>query len=397
LIETTMSNYSKIQFISWELHTGPFVVNQVPASGMYSGLFGPGGDKRNDALGQCWDIQNRLAYTADAIVKAEAKSDRGAGTLKVFMAPEFLFRGAGGAYLHDLIDGWDSHAPATFNLPAPFSGRWGGLFGGLRELAAKPQFEDWLFVFGTALSASFPTAKASDGHYLLDLLAPGEIYNIALIQRGGAGHQADNYVSRKHYISGIDFINWNGAVRQHTPGTVLPADPAALVPADAMGVTEGGAVFRIPSIADAAGKPIDFGIEICLDHARSGGNGANQFGRIRTANQYVKVQLVPSGGMSLVPASIRLQPAGAATPHAYAFNCDGLGNLTPGYGSHTQVWNGTAPGNHLVEASGGAALVGTTLQAVGPVPGAVSANLLWNNGNGVQGAGNVRILSPLAL
>ncbi|MEO7494804.1 MAG: hypothetical protein ABIT83_27100 [Massilia sp.] len=403
-----MSNYKKVQFISWELHTGPFVVAHQPVQiGWYAGLLDPSPDKRTDVLGQCWDIEARLAFVADAICKAEAASDRNATTLKVFMAPEFLFRGAGGAYLHDLIDGWDAHAPAEFNLPAPYSGKWSGLFGGLRALVAKPAYEDWVFVFGTALSASFPTKKAVNGKYVLDAAAPGEIYNSALVQRGGAGHANDNYVSRKHYISGIDFIHWNGAVNQHAPGSVLPADPAALIPADVMGVAEGGAVFRIPGVNDGNGKLIDFGIEICLDHARSGGNWANHFGRIRTADQYVKIQLVPSGGMSLVPESIRLQPAGAATPHSYAFNCDGLGALNGAYGSHTQVWNGAngvnpvPVANKLVETSGGAARVGTVLTAVAAVAataqGQVAASMLWDNGNGVQGAGAVRVLTALDL
>lgn len=402
-----MSNYSKVQFISWEVHTGPFVVTTAPKTGWYSGLLDPGPDKRTDALGQCWDIEARLAFTADAIAKASAAKniDPSATTLKVFMAPEFLFRGAGGAYLHDLIGGWE-RAPAGFGLPAPYSGRWGGLFGGLRALAANPKYEDWLFVFGSALSAAFPTARARDGKYEIDPLAPGEIYNTALIQRGGATHGGDNYVSRKHYISGIDFINWNGAVRQHTRGTVLPLDRRAVVPADVMGVNEGGAVFRIPSVNDGAGKPIDFGIEICLDHAVSGGNSANAFGRIRTANQFVKIQLVPSGGMQLEPASIRLQPPGAATPKSYAFNCDGLGNMDFSPGSHTQVWNGAngAPvpaANQLVQVNGGAALATTEVAAVlaqvATAHGAVTADQLWNNGQGVNGAGSVRVLKAYDL
>lgn len=397
-----MSNYSKVQFISWEVHTGPFVVTRPPVkTGLYSGLLDPTPDNRTDVLGQCWDIEARLAFTADAITKAELSSDRSAGTLKVFMAPEFLYRGAGGAYLHDLIDGWDGQAPAEFNLPAPYNGRWRGLFGGLRALVAQPKYEDWIFVFGTALSASFPSARQRDGKFVIDVRQPGEIYNCALIQRGGALHGTDNYVSRKHYISPIDFLQWNGAVAQHTPGTVLPLDPRAVVPADVMGVNEGGALFRIPGINDSLGKPIDFGIEICLDHALSA-NSANRYGRIRTAGQSVKIQLVPSGGMRLQPDSIRLQPAGAPTPRSYAFNCDGLGNLNGGAGSHTQLWNGAngapAPaGNCLVAASSGAAVVGTVLTAVaGQVNttlGAVQGSLLWNNGENVQGAGQVRILA----
>ena len=322
------------------------------------------------------------------------------------MAPEFLYRGAGGAYLHDLINGWDGPAPGEFQLQSPYQNRWGGLFGGLKSLAARPEYEHWLFVFGTAISASFPTAKAVDGKYYLDPSKPGEIYNTALIQLGGASHAAEEYVSRKHYKSGIDFLSWNSAVVHHNQNTVLPADPEALIPADVLGVPEGGALFHIPQVDDSAGKPIDFGIEICLDHARSGGNWANHFGRIRSANQSVKLQLVPSGGMTLEANSIRLEPASGPTPHSYAFNCDGLGDLSSGYGSHTQIWNGAngaavPPENQLVEASNGVTLPGAaTVSVVDRVvigTTSIAAEMLWNNGLGVKGAGAVRIVHPLTL
>jgi hypothetical protein len=41
-------------------------------------------DHRTDAMGQCWDIHARLAFTADAIGKAYTIADKSAETLKVF-------------------------------------------------------------------------------------------------------------------------------------------------------------------------------------------------------------------------------------------------------------------------------------------------------------------------
>jgi hypothetical protein len=398
-----MSNYKKVQFISWEVYSGPVVTardaQRRATDGFYVGWRRAPSDARTDTMLQRLDIEARVAFTADAITRAYADSDKDAGTLKIFMGPEFLYRGAGGAYLHDLINGWSGDAPAEFGLPSPYNKPWPGLFGSLRALAAKPDFEHWLFVFGTAISASFPAARSTGGKLLLDPAKPGEIYNTALVQRGGAGHGADNYASRKHYISGIDFLRWNGAVEQHQPGTVRPLDAEALIPADAMGVSEGGAVFRIPGINDGAGKGIDFGLEICLDHLTSGGNGAHDFGRIRTAGQYVKIQLVPSGGMSLVEASIRLQPGAGPTPFSYAFNCDGLRR-------GSQVWNGAngavvQPANRLLDALAGAGAAHSVARAVAPSAaisaGQVAAGDLWNDGGGVQGAGHVRIMDAQAL
>jgi hypothetical protein len=272
-------------------------------------------------------------------------------------------------------------------------------------VAAHDDYKNWLFVFGTAISASFPAVKDSDGKYYLDATKPGEIYNSAIIQLGGSSNTTANYVSRKHYISGIDFLKYNTKTTavQFVDNTVLPADPKALIPADVMGVPEGGAMFNIANVNDSKGKAIDFGIEICLDHARSGGNGINQFGRLRTADQYVKIQLVPSGGMVLQEASIRLQPAGAATPNSYAFNCDGLSSFLPkGPGSHTQIWNGAngnkvQAGNKLFETSNGAQVANTTVAKVvtnitTSTNGQITDTQLWKDG-----AGSVRVIKTLAL
>lgn len=401
-------NYSKVQFVSWELHTGPQTVDHplYDLAGYYTGLRLNGApDDRLDVSSMCVDIEARIAFTANAIVQAQKLADASPDVLKIFMAPEFLYRGAGGAYLHDLINGWTGTAPAEFGVKAPFNTKWAGLFGGLQQVAANDSYKNWLFVFGTAISSSFPTKKGPDGKEYLDPGKPGEIYNSSLIQLGGAGNTAANYASRKHYISGIDFLEWytgTGGV-QHKGNTVLPADPAALIPADVMGVAEGGAVFNIPNVNDSKGKAIDFGIEICLDHASSGGNGASHFGRIRTANQYVKIQLVPSGGMTLEDASIRLQPAGGPTTNSYAFNCDGLGNLVPQTeGCHTQIWNGSNGAivpiaNKLFETSNGAQVANTQVAKVvanvmTPTNGQIADTQLWKNGSG-----SVRVIKTLPL
>lgn len=397
-------NYSKVQFISWELHTGPQTMPPpYHTGGYYIGLRNGSPDDRLDVNSMCVDIEARLAFTANAMVNAQKLADASPDVLKIFMAPEFLYRGAGGAYLHDLINGWVGAAPASFNVKAPFNTKWNGLFGGLQSLAANDSYKNWLFVFGTAISSSFPTKTGTDGKEYLDASKPAEIYNSSLIQLGGAGNTASNYASRKHYKSGIDFLQWYlGASVQHLGNTVLPADPAALIPADVMGEPEGGAVFNIPTVNDSKGKAIDFGIEICLDHARSGGNATNHFGRIRTANQYVKVQLVPSGGMTLVDASIRLEPAGGATPNSYAFNCDGLGALDNTPGSHTQIWNGSNGAvvplaNKLFETSNGAQVANTQVAKVvaniaTPTNGQIADTQLWKNGSG-----SVRVIKTLPL
>lgn len=411
-LDILMSNYSKVQFISWEIHTGPFVIGHMLDGqvGYYSGFCNITSDRRTDVYGQCFDIEARLSFVADAISKAHGYAESLSTTLKVFIAPEFLFRGAGGAYLHDLINGWAGPAPDEFKLTDPaYNKNWKGLFGNLQTIVNEQKYEDWLFIFGTAISASFPTRQSSDKKYLLDPTVFGEIYNTALIQRGGAENIKANYASRKHYISGIDFIKYYACnnSKAHIIDTVLPADPKTIIPVDVMGINEGGAVFNIPNINDASGVPLVFGIEVCLDHSCSGGNGANHFGRLRSADQNVKIQLVPSCGMTLQDASIRLTPAAGPTPHSYAINCDGLSDLTNhSHGSHTQIWNGlngfpVPQSCKLVEASSGAALAGTQVADVmssTTLRGtAVAATALWNNGNNIAGAGHVRVCTPQPL
>lgn len=392
-------NYTKVQFISWELNTGPLNNN-------YVGLRLNGvADDRLDVYSQCIDIESRISFTSNAINQALKSADSDPSVLKVFMAPEFLYRGAGGAYLHDLIDGWSGPAPTEFGaLPAPFNNAWNGLFGGLKQLVSNDIYKNWLFVFGTAISGSFPTIKdPATGKYYLDSTKIAEVYNSSLIQAGGVGNTNSSYVSRKHYISGIDFLRfYTGPNTQHVLSNVHALDTSMIIPQDVYGVPEGGAVFTIPQINDSTGKPINFGIEICLDHSYSGGNGTNHFGRLRTANQSVKIQLVPSAGMSLWDPSIRLEPALGPTPHSYAFNCDGLNNLTPGAGCHTQIWNGSngatvAPANKLFEVSNGAALPNTSVSRVIATlmtSGGVTINdtSLWS-----LGSGNVRVINPLQL
>ena len=400
-----MPNYTHVQFLSWEIYTGPNRGGPPPwarnAQGTsYTGI-GNANDSRLDISAQIVDIEERLQFTYRAMSEARGYATKHPSTLKIFMAPELLYRGRGGAYIHDLINGW-TKAPAEFHLDGFQT--FPGLFGWLKNYALE--FEHWLFVFGTAISASFP-AKNQNGKWVQDATQPGEIYNTALIQRGGEGKSNDAYASRKHYKSGIDFIKQYLGSKAFTDGDGVPADRIDLEPNETD--REGGAVFTINGIDDKDGKPIIFGLEVCLDHAAStqgaGRNAtSNRWGRIRTADKWVKIQLVPSGGMSLQAASIRLLPAAGATPQSYAFNCDGLSTLENDWGAHTQIWNGAngkqpVPSNNkLIEASYGQSVNKTQLVEVGDdltwagVGRHIYASQLWD-----KGAGYVRVMPEMQL
>jgi hypothetical protein len=394
-----MSNYNHIQFISWEIHTGGDN-SYLDYKGIVSQ--NDNSDDRTDVLGQYVDIEARVAFTADAMSRAYAAADPSPDVLKVFMGPEFLYRGAGGAYLHEMLNGWYD-APDGFRLPNAYKAPWGGLFGGLKALAADQRFSDWVFVFGTAVSAYFDDEKIGPDTYVAKRGETATIFNTALIQRGGE-HQSDTRVSRKHYLTSEDFVEASfGEV--HSGETVVAADPESLVPLERVN-DEGSALFQFQGVCDSSGAPILFGVEICIDHQQSDGCTA-QHGRIRTADEYVRVQLVPSGSMSLCPESIRLLPKLGPTTKSYAFNCDGVIDLDNFAGTHTQIWNGAngAPVPEeckLIEASNGrpcdrSEVIVVATQVVTDSAGTVMASELWDNGAGIVGAGSVRIVERFPL
>jgi hypothetical protein len=346
-----MPVYKKIQFIAWEIHTGPIRGNAGAYD--YAGLRFPGVDRRVDVRGQCIDIEARIAFTKDAIEKAYQNSNPDAEVLKVFMAPEFLFRGAGGAYLNDLISGW-KEAPNDFHLLPPFDKNWPGLFGGLQNYVQQERFSNWLFIFGTAVSASFNTYQAYDNKYYIDIYQRCTTFNTTLVQRGGEDLEniRDSHIVSKHMLSNIDFIDFYLGADVQSGDTVVPADEYSLMPKDVVDSPYlGSCTFQFDTVKKPDQSNLIFGLEICLDHKGYGiiinpVDGTlirSPYGRLKNNNQYVDIQLVPSGGMSLNPDSICLLPHISDKLNSYAFNCDGL--LTglpygyPNLGAHVAIWN----------------------------------------------------------
>ena len=348
-----MSNYQKVQFIAWGIHTGPqrFLCGSRKIScGMaYSGIAAPNGQRRLDILHQCVDISARIGFTQRAIETAAAHAESSSNTLKIFLAPEFLYRGAAGAYLHDLLNGWTAKNPFGTHLPAPYDCSWDGLFGGLRTLVADDRFQDWIFVFGTAVSAAFATRNGQIQSDTPD--TPGCGYNTALIQRGGADpdHRKSCFVTRKHLLSAVDFINFSldhslfSLINiQHESAQNCAILDRLAVPDDTG--LEGSSIFRFPGVCSADGNELIFGLEICLDHACSHNpldkdEATSPTGRLANAGVRVDIQLVPSCGMELMSTSLALAPIVGNRSHSYAFNCDGSYTLTTQkLGGHAQLW-----------------------------------------------------------
>lgn len=355
-----MYNYKKVQFIAWEIYTGPeYIVASTDSNGnpccdpiSYAGLK----NKKNHSTDihiQCIDIEARVAFTKDAIEKAFSKADKSPDVLKIFMAPEFLYRSSGGAYLHDLINGWEYDSPPPFNL-APYYNRWPGLFGKLKEIVANEIYKDWLFVFGTAVSGFFTNKQ-----FPFINNNPEIIFNTTLIQRGGVQNKTNYYILSKKHYPGIEFIKYSIEGDIFRNDSVVPTNLSSFISESILGKSNKSCAFSLLNTNNAQGQAIKFGIEICLDHyCNSGIRDTNNkipqklpSGTLKSSNSYVDIQLVTSCGITLKENSIALRQQQEQMPryYSYAFNCDGSHVLelskeseqNNGLGTHIQIWDGS--------------------------------------------------------
>lgn len=291
------SNYSKVQMIAYEINTFPegnYVRDNKYAFPVFERKSKYKGND-NELL----DISKRAAFIADAIANAYPKADNHDDTLKVFMVPEFFFRGTKGAYGFDHYD---------------------QLVEMLKGMIKNAKYQHWLFVFGSVL-LTFKGDKANtkvEGNENL-------IQNVVLVCKGGAGTEMKAVV--KEYMSGIDFISTG--IKKETDSTSgveyylvdKSFDPTALQhsqvthPMAARGPGQGREQQTNPdsgqSIIEIDG--ITIGIEICLDHLMQ---------RLRKSppalmQKYIQIQLIPSAGMDIKANST------VAVKGGVVFNCDG--------------------------------------------------------------------------
>jgi hypothetical protein len=320
-------------------------------------------------------------YQTKFVQSKNVRDDR--KTLKLFMAPEFYFRGVAGAYTFDLMIG-DNDGQ--------------GILDRLRVETSK--HPDWLFVLGTFVVGSEQTGVACYNHVpgqwmdpkpatwdagkrvltcpqchkqmkcgtcgtLLTVFKPFTrppqywnsdrdyfcpkcnkatkfrelinsivIDNYAMVQKGGftRGDGINDYCMQKELISNLDFEKMAGDPKKvKLFGDWLePSEPPA-----SGGTMErmGGGVFTMDGIT--------FGMEICLDHLvqrlKKDLNRGN-----------IQIQLIPSAGMEIKPGSV------ACVNGGLLFNVDGVrgdavvmvngGAFTPKPSKGTQNVPNLAPG-----------------------------------------------------
>ena len=318
---TTAGRYKSVRCIGWAVKTGKFEKVLVEEAGKdkdwlvaYDGDASDRTDRANRVARMIKAIQDAYAFNAgDHVGPSESEC------LKIFMAPEFFFRGRHGAYLLGAVS---------------------QILPDIRMEINQPRYADWLFVLGTAIGASLvdatscKTCKRTTGFTVvggksrcpvhgdtLETIPVGAmIDNVALVQKGGESDEKNTYVVAKEYVSHIDFRRATSGVNPVTGRgvmgawsvdrniEVLDAKRTVLPPTGSRDVGSqgdskfddermGGAIFTIDGIR--------FGLEICLDHYKK---------RLAVGNG-VKVQLIPSAGASIDHFG--------CMPGGIAFNVDG--------------------------------------------------------------------------
>lgn len=274
------SSYASTQCIGFEIVTSPL-------GDTYVGI---------DNIAK--DIEERCNLMWDAINLAATQKqvDHSSKTLKIFMAPEFYFRGPKGAYDISVV------SMITANLQAK---------------VADKKWEDWLFIFGTIITYSKPSTK--DPFYQLVSSSTGtpigelnETYNYAFIQRGGSGKsptttEANSRIVMKEFLSGIDFVELSADGMDMLNSEYMP-------PLAPPSVGQEQQIYNYDglSVYEMAGFTI--GTEICLDHGEERLINSPQ----APGQNYLQMQMIPSCGMSIVESSVAVITGGII------FNVDGL-------------------------------------------------------------------------
>lgn len=231
------------------------------------------------------DIAGRIALMRGAIEQASrhGRIDGGSTTLKIFVAPEFFFRGPTGAYTYD---------------------QYQTALAALQEYAHQAKFADWLFVFGSVVVAS----DLDDDKK--------EVQNIVIVQRGNTGESGCHVIIKEHK-SGKDFlVNPLGddALDDRNVEHAAPAKVSDTGREKQKYNFGGEGIFSIDDIT--------YGVEICYDHNMQRLRRSS----VARGEARVQVQIIPSAGASIEAKGVVALAGGPV------FNCDGL--FGTGAGAH---------------------------------------------------------------
>eukprot|EP00578_Thalassiosira_sp_NH16_P001134 CAMPEP_0181139710 /NCGR_PEP_ID=MMETSP1071-20121207/34927_1 /TAXON_ID=35127 /ORGANISM="Thalassiosira sp., Strain NH16" /LENGTH=544 /DNA_ID=CAMNT_0023226635 /DNA_START=49 /DNA_END=1686 /DNA_ORIENTATION=+ len=200
------SPYSKVQTLSFQIYTGgapAFTVDESTGEEKQNhecyGLHSYGLPENSNIL-QCYlgledtakDVHRRLNIMRDAVDKAYDNSDKDDSVLKIFLSPEFFFRGLNGAFEFELEEAEDENGECSDICH---------ILKGLENIVAHKRFENWMFLFGTVIaSEGLPTEDEFDYQF----------YNFAPLYKGfdpaTSTRVGKNFIVPKRYVSNADFL-----------------------------------------------------------------------------------------------------------------------------------------------------------------------------------------------
>lgn len=356
--DKTLTGTAKLRCIDVKKALNKHLNQHSPMAGRYESVvcvgykFKCAGDKYAGKPDDHLDMIRRCENMKVAIRSAYALADTMGAfntnkkVLKIFMAPEFFFRGRNGAYTHEIVHGREAQPDAR---PRPLP-KVKGIMEVMREEIDRPEYKDWLFVLGTAIAATELVETGckdctSKVKFVPDTANPGKtkavcianpthatgekslgaiVENVALVKK-----EHDTHTITKELVSGIDYVEDEALGKKgdvkvmgkrltvHTTAQPSGYRAATNVPTKFQDERMGGSIFTVDGVT--------IGLEVCLDHAATRGSGTA--GRLEHAAN-IQVQLIPSAGMSI--GKLRTLPGGIV------FNVDGL---TP----HVQVVAGATP------------------------------------------------------
>lgn len=340
-----VKGFSDVQFIGYAVHSSGVknakTVQQWWIQGDYCGT--PPDAAKNNSEEK--DVDNRLMILSTAVATAaKAKEvEKSKDGLKVFVSPEFFFRGTRGAYE---MDDYLKVVEGMAEIAKKYDDSWVFCFGSIigmsrdyeatleklkkayekdntakalidseekrlvAELKKKSADELPSFRVVDAIAKLIQDKKLADPKVNEDL----ECYNVVIVLQGSKP-QKDARAIVKEFRSGIDFVVWDSKGLNNVKSVAflekvkhIPSEPSGDGKEVQFQNYDGRGVFKMADVT--------FGVEICLDHLQK---------RLKASNAKVQIQLVPSCGMDLKEPSMVVVDGGLA------FNVDGM---TP----HTMLW-----------------------------------------------------------
>ncbi|KAK1735729.1 hypothetical protein QTG54_013435 [Skeletonema marinoi] len=271
------------------------------------------------------DVKGRVSIMQRAVEKAYEVASQDKDTLKIFVAPEFFWRGPMGSYPFDSID--NPGVEGEFNAINEI-GR------ALEGIIQQEKFSDWMFLFGTIIASKETTLETpEDGDSKRAIEKNGKMFqflNFAPLYKGfdPAKTNSDGmkFIVPKIEVSTMDFLTEDRAPNPKDEGyydNVLLNEILDSLQEDGYNLIEQSWFYM---------NDIAMSVEICVDHADelaksmlldpnvtmvpSGG-----FGEYRELlkPEGAQISLVSSAGMSIKKNSLVLESGGTI------FLQDGLG------------------------------------------------------------------------